>query len=597
MPNRFLFVNKDAASTSLTRSSDKEQSSINSHVQRGRRHRRSGNVSSGRKIPVREQKAEPLPPPGQPASGSVSPQSPSNSSSSSSSTAIAKYPGIGVITLDDAHGNLPSDQNFFTPPDDGAPDDTTATRLRTAQQTADDLVSFATPTSNTIPSRMPTPSTTLASLATSPHDISQLANNPIDPFRKSSIALDETAHSLLEYYRRVYHPAVWHVETKATHKGDYGFQTSSADVIQSALQSDVDMYALLACMSSRRQYVDGQPGNYETDVYLGKALAATRRFMKDRASQEPKSNEEILMVIFHLYATEGYRNNTEAAKVHMRGARTIIDMLGGLQNLRDPQMRELLIIGDGLLSALTLEPCMLPCEFDPGSYLEATPPDAQINPAYDLRDIAPAFRQAPNAMHIPPPICRLIEETADISWVLANANDGSPEASKHALRWIQIRSMAVRHKLLGVHLIDQLHHALRCALVLWIVTSTTLLGKVKLRFFIAPQLRAILRSAAHQKRDWNGHLDLKAWILTLGAICCFPGSPDQAWFVRKLNHFILTSATIDPSSLLNEDVIFHQLECLMGSFFYHEPVFGAGLRGLAKELVIHARHSVAVTPG
>ncbi|RMZ77295.1 hypothetical protein DV737_g4459, partial [Chaetothyriales sp. CBS 132003] len=507
------------------------------------------------------------------------------------STAIATHSGFGVITLDDAG------QTYFTQPDDDSLGDTAAARLRTAQQTADDLVSFATPTPDPIPSRRPTPSTALVSRLSNPHDISQLANNPVDPFRKSSIALDETAHSLIEYYRCVYHPAVWHVETKATQQGHYGFQTSAADVIQSALQSDVDMYALLACMSSRRQYVDLQPGNYETDEYLGKALAATRRFMKDRASQEPKSNEEILMVIFHLYATEGYRNNIEAAKVHMRGARTIIDMLGGLRNLRDPQMQELFIIGDGLLSALTLEPCMLPCEFDPGSYLEATPLDVRINPAYDLGGIAPALRQAPNAQHIPPPIRQLVDETADISWVLANANHGSPEASKRALRWIQIRSMAVRHKLLGLHLTDPLHHALRSTLVLWIVTSTTLLGKVKLRFFIAPQLRAILRSAAHQKRDWNGHLELKAWILTLGAICCFPGSPDQAWFVRKLHHFVSTSATIDPRSFLSEDGVFHQLARLMGRFFYHEPVFGGGLRGLAKELAIHAGHSIAVTPG
>ncbi|RMD41517.1 hypothetical protein DV735_g3592, partial [Chaetothyriales sp. CBS 134920] len=530
---------------------------------------------------------------------SESPQSPSNSSSSSTSTAIVKPPGYGVITLDDPPGLLASSHNYFSQSTDYARDDEAANaRLKTAQQTADDLISFATPTPDPIPSRRPTPpSTALVPLGTSPYDITQLANNPIDPFRKSSITLDQTAHSLLEYYRSVYHPAVWHVETKATQQGDYGFQTSATDVIQSALQSDVDMYALLACMSSRRHYVDGQPGSYETDEYLGKALAATRRFMKDRASQEPKSNEEILMVIFHLYATEGYRNNVAAAKVHMRGARTIIDMLGGLQNLRDPQMRELLIIGDGLLSAMTLAPCMLPCEFDPGSYLEATPPELYLNPTYDLRGIAPAFKEGANVQLIPLAIQRLIDETADISWVLTNANDGSPEASRHALRWIQIRSMAVRHKLLGLSLSDQLYNALRATLVLWIVTSTTLLGKVKLRFLIAPQVRAILRSASHQRRDWDGHLDIKAWILTLGSICCFPGSPDQDWFVHKLYEFLVSSAPFEPSSLFNEDVVFHQLEHLMGRFFYHEPVFGGGLRGLARELVTHATHNMTVVRG
>ena len=431
-----------------------------------------------------------------------------------------------------------------------------------------------------------------------PYDISQLANNPIDPFRKSSIAIDSKAHSLIEYYKLVYHPAVWHVETKATNKGSYGFQTSASDVIRSALNSDVDMYALLACMSSRLRFVERQLGYSETDEYLGKALAATRNFMKDRANQESKSNEEILMVIFHLYATEGYRDNAEAAKIHMRGARTIIDLLGGLPNLRDPQMQELFIIGDGLLSAMTLEPCMLPCEFDPGSYLEAPQPELRINPAYDLNNIATALRQPPRTLIIPPEIQQLIEETADINWVLANAKDGSPEASKHALRWIQIRSMAVRHRLLGLQLTDLRLEALRGALVLWIVTSTTLLGQLKLRFRIAPKIRASLRAASHQNLEWKAHIDIKAWVLSLGAMCCAPGSVDDLWFLRKLSDLMTSSGIIEPIFSANdEDVIFHKLEHLQGRFFYHESVFGMWLRNLAKKLVVHAGLAQAMAPG
>jgi hypothetical protein len=431
-----------------------------------------------------------------------------------------------------------------------------------------------------------------------PYDISQLANNPIDPFRKSSIAIDAKSHSLIEYYRSVYHPAVWHVETKANNKGSYGFQTSAAEVIQSAINSDVDMYALLACMSSRLQFVDKVPGHYETDEYLGKALAATRRFMKGQANQEPKSNEEILMVIFHLYATEGYRDNTEAAKIHMRGARTIIDLLGGLSQLRDPQMRELLIIGDGLLSAMTLEPCMLPCEFDPHNYLTATPPELRLNPTYDLSHIAPALRHPPRTHLIPPSIQTLISETADIAWVLSNARDGAPDASKHALRWIQMRSMAVRHKLLSLTITDPRLDALRGALVLWIVTSTTLLGQLKLRFRIAPKLRTKLRTAAQEKSDWGAHIDVKAWILSLGAMCCLPNSNEELWFLRKLSDLMVQSGVVDPVfGANNEEVVERHLRHLQTRFYWHEQVWGGWLGSLARRLVGWRGAEMAMAPG
>ena len=234
----------------------------------------------------------------------------------------------------------------------------------------------------------------------SPHDIGQFTVSSVDPFARASINIDFKAHQLLEYYKLVYHPAVWHAETRASPKGNYAFQTSATEVIQSALASDVDMYALLACMASRLEYIDRQPGQ-GTDEYLGKALAATRKLLMERAKHEPKSNEEILMIIFHLYAAEGYRNNAAAARIHMKGAKTIVQCIGGLAKLRDPQMRELLIIGDGLLSAMTLQPCELPCELDPGSYLEATPPEKRFDAPYDLGGIAPALRRRPPGSVVP----------------------------------------------------------------------------------------------------------------------------------------------------------------------------------------------------
>lgn len=571
----FLFVNKDAASLSLTRSSAGEQSSINSHVQRGRRHKRQPHSHARRKDAPKDVS----PPSLKEAESSATASSPSGSSTSSGTLPLRTTPGPNTF-------GVPADGEQNSVPPGWEPDESDThdpldadeiASIRTAQQTANDLVSFVSPAAGS-DMRGHHTAHGLITPNESPTDIMQFATNPVDPFRNSSIPLDAKTHSLIQYYKEVYHPAVWHVETKASPKGGYAFQTSAAEVIQSALISDVDMYALLACMASRQQYVDRRD-DLSTDEYLGKALAATRRFIAQRAEQGPKSHEEILMVIFHLYAAEGYRNNTAAAKIHMKAAKAIVDAIGGLSKLRDPQMREMLIIGDGLLSAMTLQPCQLPCEFDPGPYLAATPEDLRISAAYDLNSICPALRLHPRNDVIPPAIQLLIDEISELNWVLMHAKDTSPEVSQHAMRWISMRSMAIRYRLLAFDVQSPRLDAFRGTLVLWIVTTTTLLGLKKLALVIAPQIRMKLKAVTSQGLEYN-HRDVKAWMLSLGAVSAMPESDDARWFVRKLTDLILTSDVA-----ADEDVVLSELRKLQFNFFYHDAVHATYFEELAKSIV------------
>jgi hypothetical protein len=580
----FLFVNKDASSASLNRSTAREQTSINSHVQRGRRHNRQSNPNSRRSLKERDRldNKEISPPSLSQSDSSLSLSTSASAPSPSSSSTSSASSSLPVRTAHDGeHSRLSTAKDFLNgEPLDAADDD----RIRTAQQTSQDLISIASPAAEVDEHPHSTTGGLLTPIA-SPADVMQFASNPVDPFANSSIPIDAKTYSLIQYYKHVYHPAVWHVETRATPKGGYEFQTSSADVIKSALQSDVDMYALLACMAARQVYVDRLPNaTNSTDEYLGKALAATRRFIMQRASSGPKSHEEILMVIFHLYAAEGYRNNTAAAKIHMKGAKTIVAAIGGLSKLRDPQMRELLIIGDGLLSAMTLQPCELPCEFDPGDYLDAAPPNLRINATYDLCFIAPALRLNLRKDIIPQEIQALLDEIAALQWVLVNAKSAITNASKHAMRWIQMRSMAIRHRLLAYDTDDKRLDVVRASLVLWVVTTTTLLGLKRLSLVIAPQIGNKLRSVGTDNAAWEvWHRDLLAWMLSLGAMSAMPGSEDARWFVGELVGVLQsTGLQIDGGS--DPGVILQHLVALQADFFYHPSVHDEYLERLATEI-------------
>ncbi|KPI40574.1 uncharacterized protein AB675_7745 [Cyphellophora attinorum] len=527
----FLFVNKDWQSPSLTKTSAKEQTNINSHVQRGRRHHRNP-ASSRRKEASKDQTAPSL----KQSESSGSSESPPESSSSA--LAVRTSPRLRFTSIKREEST-------------GQDDESGALRIRTAQQTSDDLVNIASPFNDIDRGHRTTGGLLTPDL--SPADIAQFTTS-LDPFDNSSIHLDAKTHSLINYYKDVYHPAVWHVETRASSKGEYAFQTTSADVIRSALSSDVDMFALLACMASRLEYVDKVPG-YSTDEYLGKALSATRKFIAKRASLGPKSHEEILMVIFHLYAAEGYRNNVAAAKIHMKGAKTIVTAIGGLNKLRDPQMQELLIIGDGLLSAMTLQPCELP---------------------------------SAESDH-PPALQNLLDQVAELNWVLMHAKNGNPDASKHAMRWIQMRSMAIRHGLLQFNISDPRLDSFRGSVVLWIVTTTTLLGLKRLALVIAPQIRAKLQAAEQQSLRYS-HRDINAWILSLGAMSAMPGSPDTAWFVSRLANLLDARRIVAHAAVRGdgESTLLKMLRDLQTAFFFHEAVHGGYLVALAKNLMREA---------
>ena len=264
---------------------------------------------------------------------------------------------------------------------------------------------------------------------------------------------------------------------------------------------------------------------------------------------------------------------------------TIVAAIGGLDKLQDPQMRELLIIGDGLLSAMSLQPCELPCEFDPGPYLCTITDETRIQLPYSLDGICPALRRRLREDIIPSDMQNLIDEIAELNWVLLNARNSPPAANKHAMRWIQMRSMAIRHRLLAFEVQSPQLDAFRGTLVLWVVTTTTLLGLKKLALGIAPQIRAKLKAVTAQGLDFE-HSDIKAWMLSLGAVSAMPGTEDAKWFVRKLTDLMLSAGLISQAqSAEKQQQIFLELERLQQEFFYHEAVHAPYFQTLSTSIV------------
>ncbi|KAH0832500.1 hypothetical protein FOPE_01123 [Fonsecaea pedrosoi] len=514
MPPQFLFVNKDAASTSLTRSSAAEQTSINSHVQRGRRHRRSATSASragtrARKNATREKPTTSVTDPDLVDS---SPSPPKVKTEPKEEDTDNKIWLPARLSPRAKFAEQPKRENLESP----ASTRRKSTKPKTPKSLAGPTVEKKAVVLLNSPRAVETP-----------RDISQITSTSLDPFGQSVVKLDPHVAKLCRYFCEIFHPSVWHAETWASREGSYTYQTTAVDVVRRAMQSEVEMNAMLASMAARIENVDMVPGQ-GTDKYMGNALEAVRR----RFSSAPK--QQLLLIVFHLYAADAYRQNYQAAKIHMQAAKVLFDSWGGLHHVPDPALKELFIIGDGHMSAVLLEPCSLPCEYDPGPYWVVTPPQLQLAPQQDLIRFAPALQRLCLQGYFPEELVEIIQETAECSWVLHHAPLGAPEASKHAARWLQWRHAAVRYRLLALEYPGSSLDAFRVGLLMWILTSMVILGLKRLGSLIAPKLRAIFCSVDGPHSQWEGLSQLKTWVLTIGAMCSMIGTEDEKWFIEQL---------------------------------------------------------------
>ena len=548
MPPHFLFVNKDAASESLTRSSTNEQTTINSHVQRGRRHRRSATSASRAGNRTRR-------PPGQerPSTSddlivphSQATESPSSSSATSAESKPSQDEDGGQTTLP---SRLSPRNNSA---DDAASDATAKAKAR--KQTAPTKVKRALPRPIVNDKRIMLLNPPLT--PTSPRDISQVTSTSLDPFGHSVVRLDPQVAKLCRYFCENYHPSVWH-------EGSYTYQNTAIDVVQRAMQSEVEMNAMLACMAARMENVDLVP-NQGTDRYMGNALLAVRRKFSSA------SKHQLLLIIFHLFAADAYRQNYQAAKIHMQAAKALFESCGGLEYVPDPSLKELFLIGDGHMSAVLLEPCSLPCEYDPGPYWDVTPPELQLAPRQDLGHIAPTLQRLCNEGYFPEELVQAIRETAECTWVLHCASQGTPEVSKHAAKWLQWRHAAVRHRLLAMEYPGSSLDAVRVGLLMWILISMVILGLKRLGGLIAPKLRTILWCVEEPHHQWTGLVQAKTWVLMIGAMCSMVASEEERWFVDQLfevgfveyiRRFREANPGVDTADVLRK---------FQGDFFYYE---------------------------
>ncbi|KAK5045219.1 hypothetical protein LTR84_009552 [Exophiala bonariae] len=239
---------------------------------------------------------------------------------------------------------------------------------------------------------------------------------------------------------------------------------------------------------------------------------------------------------YHLGCAEWVRDNVYAAYVHLRAAKFMVDSSGGLEALDQP-FAELLVLGDGFVAAeLQKKPLF--------SHQELQRVDEEPVEEYGLYYLrklltgsVPAgagFLLSSQHSIVPPSLRSIVMDLAVgvsimNSYFQTRMDQVAPVAVVH---WVFRRTLINRHCLLNLEFEELRSEALRLALIMWTL-RTTGAGRKRTSRSMAPYLREIL--VIISQAFWNGHEEIKAWILTIGAISAAPNSNENKWFIRELS--------------------------------------------------------------
>ncbi|RVX74840.1 hypothetical protein B0A52_01117 [Exophiala mesophila] len=538
-PSKYLFVNKTSTSNSLSHSNKGERVQIHSHVQRERHHKRLvEGLSRTTQSPPLDRRLLPT---------------------------RSKYPPPNE------HGGLPcntsSQANLIlngvlsqtqTPPDGNLP-----LRLSPDREAW-----------TTLPSTVSTQSTQeIPVFPTS-------AQHIIDPFDASCIRVDEHAHILLQYFLRIHHPNIWHLEKAVRTDKTYDFRYDAISVIQGCLHDKYNMYTLLASMASYMKYVDGMYFAGDGDYYVHLALQASRAHFE---RQRPVT-ERMVYNTFQLGCAEWYRNNPDAAYVHLLAAKMMTDALGGLRML-DPPVAELLLTGDAYVSAeRQVKPQWSYAEFE-----DEDDHPMNIHVAQQLQLLlsghvssAAGLLLSSHRELVPTDLRWVILDLAVVLGLLqsnytpSSTSFNTEKPPPDLLHWLHIRTLAIRHRLLSMDLPDPRSHGIRTTLVLFVFMCFTVAGRKRSMKIVAPNLQNHMLSICNDQ--WRGHEDIQTWIWIVGALASAEGSTTRRFFVTELSKSAIIMVD------LNADAIKTALIDLSTLFFYLDSAQQDGMARLAREI-------------
>jgi hypothetical protein len=348
-----------------------------------------------------------------------------------------------------------------------------------------------------------------------------LWSSPIDPFDVQCTKLDPQVCSLLRYYLDASIAARWQI--KSGEANIETLQRKSSELVHACFQSEITMYAILASMAGLRINQEGVPLHHHTSLYIQKAITAIRQHLGTR----PIIDQCLILGILNLFAAEWLAFKSDAAVVHLKFVKAMVDQVGGWEKLKNPQVMELILLADSIYAAEKLIHPIFPCDFDPGldpSIIAWLASNGAPN------ELGRGLLHPTQIELVPEKLYTDILELIECVFVVRTQLE-RPYLPPKALHSVRIRNLALLYRLLAMTTPDPRTSALRVTLIMWIVL-VLFVSEQNVVQIIAPKLQRMIASV--KKSKWHGHEAVLMWMLTIGAMSAVNDSAVQLWFVEEI---------------------------------------------------------------
>ena len=543
-PTKFLFVNKDEGSASLSNSRYDKESAINQHVQKWRTQRRRhsrrllqpstsrslSNVDLSLKV-----KLSPSTLPSKPTTPLVTP-------SEESSITLEPQASISSSTLDSSDD---------APTDSGESDgehDSKAERLPFLFQ-----ANFE-------------------------------EGDAVDPFNTTAIRLDGNIQSILQYYLAFSVPSKErNFNQTRTRSNTWRLDEvlpAVKEVVHGCLFNKTHMYALLTATSARMEEVSHVNLRRKNSArwFMNKALKHVRGYLESKS--DIAMDKQIILDIFYLMVCEWYLQDYDAALTHMKAVGKLLRTLDSKSPF-DQFIWETVRYNDIFLSVETATPPLFPLTWDGAMPAERRSfISQQLESLKSYRRMGRGFTDPAQNWIFSFEMNTIIFEL--VPWMdVAQYTWRFRAADRRDSEWVCSKGQALLHRLLSCAAPDlqALHTSAKsryeecCRLILIICVSYT---TTQMAWRSAPMNLARLKIALHGiDRSWDSvALDcMLLWIL-LTAAFIGENTENEAWFLERAEHVArnLKITTYD------------QIHELMSQYFYSCRMEQGTLRKLLSRL-------------
>jgi hypothetical protein len=370
--------------------------------------------------------------------------------------------------------------------------------------------------------------------------------NYLDPFASTEIPIDPGVNRMLQYFTFTWKPFTCSCNVD-THLCMFPSEVEAANskqqpsaniqningIVQKCLSNRVHMYALLASCSGRMKQIDHQEllDIAPPESYLAKAIHTLREHLINT----PEVDHEVVRDVFFMYTVEFFMRNLDCAEQYLRMLKSMVGRLGGFSCL-DTYDRRLYWCGDIGLALETGRPPILPA-FDEFRIYHTYRP----SPSSALK-VGTAFQRYECCTTSPLDkiISDMISCTISIQYIQAAQLPLDKQRLFDHGADFSHRLMSFASPQHTSNLTQQLVECCRQSLLLWTFSvmmwfgataeRTTKTNPRLARPLIAARLkRAICAVDETPSSSWDSHYELLLWMVGLGSCVAGPGD-DELWF-------------------------------------------------------------------